>query len=122
MKYPVSEYAKYLLSLRKLPRDEQKESLNKFVKTLQKNGDIKEWQRIADVYESIDEKQSKTKKATIRYLGEISKAAIQSALPNYEIEFVEDRKTLGGITIRVGDLRIDNTITGRLAEVKRALM
>ena len=38
-----------------------------------------------------------------------------------EVEFEEDKNLKGGVRIQIGDLRIDNTIVGRLAEVKNIL-
>ena len=121
MKYPAAEYAKYLISLRNMTAPDQKAALKKFVATLHKNGDIKEWQRIEDVYESLLPKTTGKKKATVTYSGPVPKAEIEKALGGYDVEFAEDKKIMGGISIRLGDMRIDNTVSGRLAEVKKAL-
>jgi F0F1-type ATP synthase delta subunit len=121
MKYPTADYAKYLISLRKLSPAEQKTSLKKFVDMLIKNGDIKDWQRIEDVYESLVEKITGKKRAVVTYAGPVQKPEIERALSGYDIQFVEDKSILGGVSIRIGDTRIDNTVSGRLNEVNKAL-
>ncbi|MBI2474751.1 MAG: F0F1 ATP synthase subunit delta [Candidatus Taylorbacteria bacterium] len=122
MRYPPPHYAKYLMSLRSLPAGEQRSSLKKLVEMLQKSGDIKEWQRILDIYESLVQKMAGKKKAVVTYSGTLERQGIEKALSNYDIVFVEDKTVLGGVSIRVGDTRIENTMRGRLAGVKRALM
>lgn len=120
MKYLSSEYAKYLLSLRELPPTEQKANIKKFAEMLNKNGDLKDWRKIMEIYESLREKSAKKKTATVSYFGDIRKTKIKDELKDYEVEFEEDKNLKGGIRIKIGDMRIDNSIAGRLVEVKRA--
>lgn len=121
MRYPAPEYAKYILSLHELPPSEQKANLKKFAEMLSKNGDLKDWQKISDIYESLKEKSAKKKTAVVSYWGDIHKTKIREELANYEVLFEEDKNLKGGISIRIGDLRIDNTVAGRLSEVKNIL-
>lgn len=121
MRYPASEYAKYLLCLKDLSKSEQEVSLKKLVAMLEKNGDLKDWKKIIEVYESVKEKTAEKKSALVSYLGDIHKTKIKEMLSAYEVEFEEDKSLKGGIRIQIGDLRIDNTIAGRLAEVKSIL-
>ncbi len=122
MKYSATEYAKYLVSLIDLPLPEQKSSLHKFAEVLHKNGDLKDWNKISEIYESLKEKSAKSKTAVVNYCGDIDKTKIESELKNYKIEFEEDKTLKGGVRIRIGDLRIDNSLAGRLADVKKALI
>src|SRR3989344_988351 len=108
MRYPAVEYAKYILSLHERPPAEQKANLKKLALMLDKNGDLKDWQKITDVYESLREKSAKKKTAFVSYFGDIHKTKIKDELKDYEVEFEEDKNLKGGISIRIGDLRIDN--------------
>ena len=121
MRYPAAEYAKYLLSLEEMPPALQKANIKKFADMLHKNGDLKDWQKIMEVYESLREKTAKKKTAIVSFSGDIHKTKIKEALANYEVEFEEDKNLKGGLRIRIGDLRIDNSIAGRLSEVKNIL-
>src|SRR3989344_3948169 len=78
-------------------------------------------EKIVEVYESLKEKGAVKKKATVSYFGDIHKTKIKDSLADYEVEFEEDKNLVGGIRIQIGDLRIDNTIAGRLVEVKKVL-
>ncbi len=121
MKYSPSEYAKYLLSLHFLPITEQKANIRKYAKMIEKNGDLKDWKKIVETYESIREKKADRKTAKVSYAGEINKEKIREHLKNFEVEFNENQSLIGGMQIQIGDLRIDNSITGRLVEIKSVL-
>jgi F0F1-type ATP synthase delta subunit len=121
MKYNPVEYAKYLLYLHSLAPNEQKQNIKKLVMLMSKNGDIRDWRKIEEIYESLKEKGGKKKKARVSYSGHISKLEIENDLKKYEVEFNEDKSLIGGIQIKIGDLRIDNSVAGRLAELKTIL-
>ena len=121
MRYQSVTYAKYLLSIAELPSAEQKIAVKKFAEFLGKNGDLKDWQKIEHVYGSLREKKAEKKTAIVHYFGDIHKTKIKDELKDYEVEFEEDKNLKGGIRINIGDIRIDNSIAGRLAEVKKAL-
>src|SRR3989344_4788035 len=121
MKYPAVEYAKYLLSLHESSPSEQKIGTKKLSEMLEKNGDLRDWKKIVEIYESLKEKGAVKKKATVSYFGDIHKTKIKDSLADYEVEFEEDKNLVGGVRIQIGDLRIDNTIAGRLVEVKKVL-
>ncbi len=119
MRYPAKEYAKFLISL------EEKEidgALKKLVAFLQKNGDIKEWRKIIEAYEFLYYQKTKGKKATISYCGEIDQSKIKDELKNFEVEFIEDKTLIGGISIKIGDEKIDSSLKNRLEEIKKILI
>lgn len=121
MKYSSVTYAKYLFSLAELPPAEQKTAVKRLAEFLAKNGDLKDWQKIEQVYESLREKKAEKKTAIVSYFGDIHKTKIKDKLKDYAVEFEEDKDLKGGIRVNIGDIRIDNSIAGRLAEVKKAL-
>ncbi len=121
MKYAPAEYAKYLLSLHSETPKKQKEGVNSLVKLLEKNGDLRDWRKIEEVYESLREQSAVKKGAVVSYAGHIPKTEIKNHLKKYEVEFNENESLIGGMQIKIGDIRIDNSIAGRLAEIKRAL-
>ncbi|HEY9584919.1 MAG TPA: F0F1 ATP synthase subunit delta [Candidatus Paceibacterota bacterium] len=121
MKYPAVEYAKYLLSLNESSPAEQKIGTKKLSEMLEKNGDLKDWKKIVEIYESLKEKGAKKKRAIVSYFGDIHKMKIKESLADYEVEFEEDKNLVGGVRIQIGDIRIDNSIAGRLEEIKKVL-
>lgn len=122
MKYPASQYASYLISLRELGATEQASATKKFVAFLAKNGDLKDWNRIKDTYTALEGKTSAKRQVTVKYTGSIDRSGFEKAMNGYDVNFVEDKNVKGGVELRIGDTRIDNTVRGRLAEVSKTLM
>ena len=122
MKYPASQYASYLIGLHKLGVGEQEIATKKFIAFLSKNGDLKDWNRIKDTYSVLKDKTASKKNVLIKHTGLIDKAGIEKSMSGYNVDFLEDKALRGGLEIRIGDIRIDNTIRGRLEEIKKTLM
>src|SRR3989338_6626052 len=121
MKYPAVEYAKYLISLHESSPAERKIGTKKLSEMLEKNGDLKDWKKIVEIYESLKENGAVKKRAIVSYFGDIHKMKIKESLADYEVEFEEDKNLVGGVRIQIGDIRIDNSIAGRLEEIKKVL-
>lgn len=120
MRYQALEYGKFLMSLEESP-DSSIDVLKKFVAFLQKTGDIKDWRKILEAYEFLHTKKTAGKKATVRFKGEIDREKIKNDLKNFEIDFIEDKTLLGGISIKIGDEKIENSLRGRLEEIRKNL-
>jgi F0F1-type ATP synthase delta subunit len=121
MRYRPTDYAKFLISLEDGPSD-NKDILKKLALFLQKTGDIKDWRKILESYEFLHSKKIYGKTATVKYAGAIDKNKIKEELKNFEVDFVEDKNLLGGITIKIGDEKIDNSLRNRLEEIKKVLI
>lgn len=120
MRYQALEYGKFLMSLEE-SSDSSIDVLKKFVAFLQKTGDIKDWRKILEAYEFLHTKKTASRKATVRFKGEIDREKIKNDLKNFEIDFIEDKTLLGGISIKIGDEKIENSLRGRLEEIRKNL-
>jgi F0F1-type ATP synthase delta subunit len=101
---------------------ENKDLIKKLVIFLEKTGDIKDWRKIIETYEFLLSKEMYGKTAIVKYSGDIDKEKIKEELKNFEVEFVEDKTLLGGISIKIGDEKIDSSIKARLEEIKKVLI
>lgn len=121
MRHRPGEYAKFLMSLKE-DNPENKDLIKKLVIFLEKTGDIKDWRKIIETYEFLKSKEMYGKTAIVKYSGDIDKEKIKEELKNFEVEFVEDKTLLGGISIKIGDEKIDSSIKARLEEIKKVLI
>lgn len=121
MKYPASEYAKFLLSLKHEPDHARLQKIKKLATLLDKNGDIKDWRKIAETYSAMRAKADAGKTAKVTYSGQIDKEAVRKELSPLAVEFVEDSRLMGGARVEIGDTRHESTIAGRLADFKKQL-
>lgn len=123
MRYTPEQYC---LALYELTADKNRAEkaviANKFVQTLIKNNGLQMLEKIKNFFPEIRRKKEGKKKVVVSSSGQIEKNKIKELFgEKAEIEFVENPSLKGGIKIEIDDLRIDNSVSKRLENIKKAL-
>lgn len=123
MRYSAHDYARAIIDLSETLNGEDKQSLPKrLAKSLEKNGSLSLYPQIVDAVQEIRVTRSGKKKIIVKFAGNIDKTKIKEDLGNSaEVEFIESPEIKGGVQIFIDDIRIDNSIKGRLDALKKVL-
>jgi F0F1-type ATP synthase delta subunit len=120
MKYSAYNYAKALIDLTKSESGDKKALISKFAKTLERHNSLSMMPEIINAYEEVLLQSRGVEKVTVKYAGKIDKDVFKKTFGDkIEIEFVETGSLIGGVQIFVRDIRIDNSIIGRLSALKK---
>jgi F0F1-type ATP synthase delta subunit len=120
MKYSAYNYAKALIDLTKSESGDKKVLISKFAKTLERHNSLSMMPEIINAYEEVLLQSRGVEKVTVKYAGKIDKDVFKKTFGDkIEIEFVETGSLIGGVQIFVRDIRIDNSIIGRLSALKK---
>lgn len=121
MKYSAYNYARALTQLTKSMASEDRKSLPlKFAKTLEKHNALSMMPQIIEAYKEVELGERGVEKITIKYANKIDREAFKKIFgEKIEIEFIETPSLIGGVQIFIRDMRIDNSITGRLSALNK---
>jgi F-type H+-transporting ATPase subunit delta len=132
MRITTSQYAQALYELTKdKPENEVDIVIEKFVNDFKKNGLLGKAGEIIKKFTEIYNRENGIVKAKIfvgRELSEVNVEEIVKAIKEkyqaeeVELEMTVDKGLKGGIKIVVGEEILDNSIAGKLAKLRRALV
>ena len=121
MRYTHTQYAQALYeSFQDTKPKDHDTIIENFVKVLQKNGDLSEYEKIIAVYEEYDRQQRGIKEVEVTTTGEVKlNKGILDELnvvvgKNTEIKHKVDNNLIGGVVIKVDDTLIDGSVRNHL--------
>ena len=121
MKYSPRQYARALHELVAEKHGHgQKETVKTFAHFLQKNNALHLSREIYDAFERHSREVLKTHEVVVKVADEKTAKKIKSKLgASMDATITIDPKLVGGTMITIDDIRIDNSIKGRLLALKR---
>ncbi len=125
MKFNHKQYAQALYEAlaETTPKDQEK-VIENFIEILKQKGDLAEYEKIIESYESYDKEQRGITEVTVTTAGEtkLSKSMLDelNALVGKNIEIKEkvDSGIIGGVVIRAGDTLIDGSVKNQLNHLR----
>lgn len=124
MKYSSIEYARALNSLIKESSPSgRRGTIRDFLATVARQGSFGLLPEIIREYSSLSDKEAGIREVTIRTTERVPATVLTKKLSfKARVEALRDVRLLGGAVVEVGDLRIDNSVAGRLARARKAFI
>ena len=123
MKYTPNQYAHALHDFAKdTPPAKRREMIREFLGTVSKNSSRSALPDIIREFEVLSDKEAKLHHVTIRSRERLPESGVSKKLHfKATVKAERDVRLQGGAVVEVDDLRIDNSIAGRLQRARAVL-
>lgn len=123
MKYNAPQYAQALQELAaKTAAKKHRELIRNFLASVLKNGSLPLLPEIIREFRSLSDKSAKIQRVMIKAPKRLAAKGVARKLPfKTRVKSEMDVRLVGGATIEVGDLRVNNSIAMRLQRARAAL-
>lgn len=128
MRFSHQQYAVALYeSLHEVSHKDHDRVIANFIEILKSNGDLREYEKIIEMFEAHDREQKGIKQVelTTAHPVEASRTIIhelnQIVGKDIELKQKVDEKLIGGVVVKVDDTMIDGSVKGQLQRLRKDL-
>lgn len=122
MRYTPAQYAEVLTDLiAEASPTKRRETIREFLSAVTKNNALGLLPEIIRGFEALSDRRAKIHQVTISTPERVSTENVARKIHfNSKVTALRDVRLLGGAVVEVDDLRIDNSIAGRLGRAREA--
>ncbi len=124
MRYTSVQYAEALFDLvEEASAPKRREAIREFLSAVTKNNALRLLPEIIREFEELSDKKAKIREVTISTPERVSAEGVARQIHfKSRVTTLRDVRLLGGAVVEVDDLRVDNSVAGRLGRAREAFI